>query len=98
MGTTISAVSEIRFLLPLNHMNVKPGWGCKDSKDNPSLVKFPGSFHLRAEIGRKLGQRQTSLCQSLLHEMKIQVYMSGKTSIFQGQEIFKTFGFIHDKI
>lgn len=96
MGTTISAVSEIRFILPLNHMNVKTGWGSKDLKNNPSLVKFPGSFHLCAKIGRKLGQRQTSLCQSLLCELKTLVYV--RKNIHEGKEFFRIFGFIHDKI
>lgn len=97
MGTAHSAVSEIKFIQPLNHMDVETGWDSKDLKDNPS-VKLPGSLHLRDKTVRKLGQRQTSVCQLLLHEMKTPECMSGKTSSFQGEEIFKTFGFIHNKI
>lgn len=50
-------------------MDVETGWGSKDSKDNPS-VKLPGSLYLHDKTARKLGQRQTSICQLLLHEMK----------------------------
>lgn len=70
-----------QFILSLNHMNVRTGWRCKDSKHKPSVVKSPGSFHLFAKTGRKLGQRQTSLYQSLLHEMTTQVYINIKLSL-----------------